>query len=196
METPEQKEQLGKLVTTLYQECGVFVEPLWPKVLVRVLPREQQKGHIILPDNKQNKPTLEGVVLKTYKPFYQKIFLSEAQWVKDDPDPEARYVQKVECSLVSGDHVLFPHIEYGVVPVWPLDDGRGDYRMIPENIVVGKLEYYREKPLDWLEKLIERCKVTDGRRPAWLDEHHLAQHILQNADVVRKDLTSLTMSGV
>ena len=44
--------------------------PLFARVLVRVLPREEKLRGIWVPDNKQNKPTWEGVVIKTYKPFY------------------------------------------------------------------------------------------------------------------------------
>lgn len=189
METTEQKELLRVLVTKLYQECGVEVEPLYPKMLIRILPREQKRGEIWLPEgSKQNKTTWEGVVLKVYEPFYQKIFLSEAKWVKDDQDPEARYVQKVECAYKSGDHILFPPIEFGQVPVWPLDGGVGDYRMIPENIVVGRLEYTRETTKEWLLELFDDEELHQNTDA-------LIEKLLTYTDVIRKDISSKTLSG-
>lgn len=191
---PEQKELLRILISRLYRECGVEVEPMYPKVLVRVLPREQQtKGGIILPEGaKQNKPVLEGVVLKTYKPFFQKIYLADADWVREDPAPEVKYLQKAECCVKPGDHILFPHIEFGIVPVWPLDDGVGDYRMVPEPLIIGTLEYKRQDVKEWLYDLLAD---NDGGKTEdeWLD--NMVEAVLKNADVVRKDVVSLTMSG-
>jgi hypothetical protein len=187
METVEQKEKLREMVTRLYEECEVNVEPLYPKILIRVLPKEQKKGSIWLPDGKaQNKPTWEGIVLKVYKPFYRKIYLTEAFWVVDDPDPEVRYTQKAECAYQPGDHILFPHIEIGEVPVWPLDEGKGDYRMIPESIILGRLDYESESTKDWL--------VTELLQPS-MSVVHQAENVLKQADVIRKDQHSLTMSG-
>lgn len=195
METTEQKELLRILVTRLYEECGIEVSPLYPKVLIRVLPKEQKKGEIWLPEGtKQNKPTWEGIVIKVYEPFFQKIYLSEADWVKDNPDPAVRYMQRVECALKPGDHVLFPHIEYGVVPVWPLDGGVGDYRMIPESIILGKLEYERETTKKWVtELLVSKLEDWESYRPE--DGEDLAEELLKRADVIRKDGVSLTISG-
>ncbi len=185
------KEQLKELVTKLYNECGVDVEPMFPKVLLRVLPREHKAGDIWLPENKQNKPTLEGVVLKTYKPFMQKVWVKDITWRKADwkTDEEASYWQKVESAVQAGDHVLFPHIEYGIVPVWPLDGGLGEYRMVPEDVLTAKLTYPLEHKEDWLAQILWEAN----------DESHenidVAKFILNKADVVRKDLGSLTTSG-
>jgi hypothetical protein len=182
VDKPEQKELLRVFVTKLYEECGVDVEPLFPKLLIRVLPKEQKKGSIWLPDGKvQNKPNWEGVVLKVYRPFYQKIYLSDVHWVSDDPEPEVRYTQKVECQYQPGDHILFPHIEYGQVPIYPLDGGVGDYRMIPENIIVGKLQYQSQTVEDWLADELQ--------------SYEAARELLKNADVIRKDIVPLTTSG-
>jgi hypothetical protein len=188
METTEQKELLKVLVTRLYQECGVEIEPLYPKVLVRVLPREQAtRGGIILPDGaKQNKPVMEGVVLKTYKPFFQKVYVESISWRKDDWDQEATYRQLVKCELQPGDHIIFPHMEFGITPVWPLDDGVGEYRLVPEPVVFGKLEYQTQDMRVWLSLQLARTQMSSL---------HQAEHILKVADVIRKDIASLTVSG-
>lgn len=181
METLEQREQLRKLVTELYEQAGVENIPLFPRILIRVLPRNQRVGSIYLPDEgKQNKPTWEGVVIRTYEPFYQKVYLSDVTWVRDDPDPEVRYVQKCESDLKPGDHVLFPHIEYGITPV-NLDGGRGDYRCVPEHLILARVEHKDENVREWLIRLLGNAAMAD--------------YVLEHADVVRRDLISQTISG-
>jgi hypothetical protein len=200
IETVEQKVRLHQAVHELYERCDVTVEPLFPKILVRVLPREQKIGSIWLPDKKQNKPVWEGVVLKVYKPFYQKIYLSEADWVADDPDPEIRYTQKVECALQPGDHVLFPHIEFGIVPT-PMDEGRGDYRCVPEHVILCTLDYHRETRKEWLTKLLNEAMAhaADRDEPEYADTKKgpalMAEYIIEHADIVRRDIPPLTISG-
>jgi len=191
VETAEQRLKLSQMVTDLYENAGVDTEPMFPKILVRVLPREQKVGSIYLPDGQQNKPVWEGIVIRTYKPFYQKIYLTDAHWVKDDPNPEVRYTQKVECELKPGDHVLFPHIEYGITPV-TIDGGKGEYRCVPEQHILAKVNHFQEKTHGWLRRLIE-----DDCDLALSDDEmdDLVDLILENADVVRRDITSVTMSG-
>lgn len=195
METVEQKAKLSAVVTELYESAGRETWPLFPKVLVRVLPRTQKVGGIYLPDEgKQNKPAWEGVVIRTYKPFYQKIYLSDARWVKDDPDPEARYVQKVECELKPGDHVMFPFMDYGITPV-DLDGGKGEYRCVPEHLIMAKVEYERENVHKWLENLL--LGAFEATEKIDRQDHRMimAEYILKHADVVRRDLESVTISG-
>lgn len=188
METTKQKAELRELVTRLYQECGVMVVPTKPKVLVRVLPKEQKLGSLWLPDGKnQNKPTWEGIVLAVYEPYFQKVYIEDVDWVPGQPDPEVAYTQKVECEVQPGDHVLFPHIEYGVVPVWPLDGGVGDYRLIPEGIIMSTVEYAETSKRDWLLYLLD---PNDSDFP-----EHVVDKILENADIIRKDVKPVILSG-
>ena len=186
METVEQKVKLGKMVTDLYEQAGVETIPLFPKILLRVLPKEQKVGSIYLPEgSKQNKPTWEGVVIRVYEPFFQKVYLSEVSWVRDDPDPVLRYVQKCESELKPGDHVLFPHIEYGITPI-SLDGGRGDYRCVPEHLIMARVNYRKETTREWLREFIGSSELAVPE---------LVDTLLQNADVIRRDVVSLTISG-
>jgi hypothetical protein len=188
MDTPKQREELRDMVTKLYQECGMEVQPLYPKILVRVLPREQKLGSVWLPDSKQNKPTWEGIVIKTYKPFMRRVYLEDVDWVADNPEPEVKYSQMVRSDLKPGDHVLFPHIEFGILPVDVLDSGKGDYRLVPEGVMLCTLNYTQKTMLQWLTELIP-LSSEDGLA----DE--VASEILLNADVIRKDIAPLTTSG-
>lgn len=108
-------------MNTLAQEiwndtCPGF-RPNYPWVVVRVLPKEQKRGDIILPDIDQNKTIHEGIVLATWRPFKRNI--------KPRIEPEAveraralgsdwvlRHLsleEQLTSDLVPGDHVIFPH---------------------------------------------------------------------------------------
>lgn len=153
------KDKLQKLVTELYQECGQEICPLFPKVLVRLLPRgTETSGGIILPDESkyQNKPTHEAVVLKVYKPFFRRVWIEDLNWNTEGWDEDAKYMQKVECAVKPGDHILFPFAEFGITPVWPLDEGVGEYRLVPEQHITAVVEY-DERP----EELVS--VTTSGR---------------------------------
>jgi co-chaperonin GroES (HSP10) len=185
-------EELRKLVTKLYKEAGVEVEPLYPRVLVRVLPREQEtKSGIWLPDRQQNKPALEGVVLKTYKPFWKLFEITKREELKK-VGYEALEIKKewIEAQVKPGDHVVFPSIEFNITPVMPLDAGVGDYRLIPEEHLIAVLEYKKETTRKWLFKIL----ADHGSiRIEEIDEQ--VDAVLEKAEVIRKDLKSLTVSG-
>src|SRR5262252_1392741 len=89
-------------------------QPLYPWVFVRVLQKEQTVGKIVRVEGpKQNKPTQEGVVLKTWLPT-TKIF-------KGKP-------VEVYSQLRQGQHVVFPH--WAGLPVVGFDDKH--YRIVKE----------------------------------------------------------------
>lgn len=145
------KEQISHLVSKLYVECDRFVEPLHPNILVRLLPRAiQTAGGLYLPE-KQNKTVIEAVVLNTYR--------------------ERRvYGYNAKSGLFVGDHVIMPH--FVGAPVVPLDGGTGEYRLVKENEIIGRLDYQsreeflRELTLDICdpknsaEKLLAKYYIT------------------------------------
>ncbi len=199
-----------EVVAKEFQERNVEVDPLYPRVLVRVLPKEQtSRGGIVLTDHEQNKPVHEGIVLRVYRPFWQKIRRKMADWeIESSPDvyigPD-REVEKIwkECAVQPGDHVLFPHMAFGITPVWPLDDGKGDFRLVEEGQILGRLDYQQESPEEWIAKLLDdfaESTIANDLEEIWAEEngitdgHLLAQKILQNADVIRKR-EAKTLSG-
>jgi hypothetical protein len=194
-------EELQKMVMDLYQQAGVAIDPKFPRVLVRVLPREQQtKGGIILPDGynstTQNKPVLEAIVLKTYEPFWQNAHRAD-EWSKMrskqvvlDEHNKVKAIWQ-ESGVVPGDHVIFPHMAFGIMPVWPLDDGKGDYRLVPEGEILGTLKYYKQQTREWLAHVINEEAATLPRDL----RDGIITGLLLNADVIRKDVAPVTLSG-
>lgn len=61
------EKQLAKLCQELYEEGEQRFYPMYPWILVRVLPKETKIGSLWLPDTQQNKPIYEGIVLETWK---------------------------------------------------------------------------------------------------------------------------------
>jgi hypothetical protein len=186
-------DALKELVAKEFEERHIEMEPLYPRILVRVLPKPQQKNGIILPDNDQNKPTHEGVVLRVYKPFWQTWRKVKEKWEYDatpytleDADGDITKIWK-ESPVQPGDHILFPHIDYGITPVWPLDDGKGEFRLVPEGLILGRLNYQIDSTSDWLVTMLD-LNMED------MDPEELAELIFQDADVVRH-LEAKTISG-
>lgn len=172
-----------------YKGKKIEVQPCFPNILVRVLDKDQTQGGIILPNIKQNKPVAEAVVIKVYEPFWAaRAKLSRAYadrslipsedslaLLTDDED-KVKWVWK-ESAAQPGDHVLIPHIGFGITPVWPLDDGKGDFKFVQEGLIFGKVTYEDEHIEDWLRNL---CASTGSKAI-----EDFVDIILKNADVIR-----------
>jgi co-chaperonin GroES (HSP10) len=191
-------DELKEIVTRLYQGKGIVVHPTYPRVLVRVLPKEQEtKDGLILTDYQQNKPTHEAIVLEVYKPFWKTLVKSDREtWERSRPNNLVQLLENgevetekvwIESPVKIGDHILFPHMALGIIPVWPLDDGRGEYRLIPDEHILGTVEYEKTPTKEWLIELIS--PYLDHPVP------DVAGMILERATVVRTDFPSKTISG-
>jgi len=171
VETSRSREEvLQQIVTTLYQEERAVVIPLHPWILIRVLPKETEtSAGIVLPD-KQNKPVWEGIVLATYRQRYGQA----------DGGETVLLCPQVEV----GDHVLFPH--YEGMPAPPLDEKK--YRLIKEETIHAVLEYGMMVSVSGrLYDLVCRAHLIPSQT---------VESILNQFDVVPKDVHALTQSGV
>lgn len=136
LETKE--ELLSRVCQEIYDECEQRMRPMYPWVLVRVLPKEHKIGGIWLPENQQNKPIYEGIVLET--------------WQKAGKQSEFKV----------GDRIAFPSFEGAPHPY--LDDKM--YRLVRE--VVNHKDYPNCGIYGWIEydgdKKIKRelRKLMDG----------------------------------
>jgi hypothetical protein len=131
---------------------------------------------------KQNKILIEGVVLAVYKPFWQRHFVADGRGdllMDKLTFPDMKEVKAVwrEAGVQIGDHVVWAHHEGA--PVTPLTD---EYRLINEDVIQGRLDYQsKDASLEWMANVLQ----NGGRA-----------ELLEKAFVVRKDMFSLTLSGV
>lgn len=122
------EQRLAKLCQEIYEEGEQRITPMYPWVLVRVLPKETKIGSIFTPDKAQNKPIYEGIVLST--------------WV-DHYDIESDILQ--HSSFDVGDRIAFPSFEG--MPVSFLDDNL--YRLVRE--VVNYKDYPNCGVYGWID---------------------------------------------
>ncbi len=119
---------LVEMVIKEYEDLKVNFQPLYPAILVRVLPKEHMQGGLWLPDTKQNKPVYEGIVLRVYPP--KRIQLDNGKWITMD------------SGLEIGQHILFPHWSGEQVP-WLRDAlksttaDKEEYRIIPARALLS-----------------------------------------------------------
>lgn len=106
----EMEMKLADLSARIYEEGGRKFKPLYPWVLVRLLPKEQKVGEIWMPE-KQEKTLYEGIVLEIY-PVTTKLIKNKAI--------------TYECPVLLGDRICFPHFEGLPIKGW--DDKY--YRMV------------------------------------------------------------------
>lgn len=159
--------QLAQMCEDIYllNMKGKRIQPLPPKIIVRVLPKEHRTSSgIILPGNVQNKPVYEGIVLETWKSY------EETRRVKEDGGYSDIYIQH-KCSVKIGDRVLFAHFEGQ-----PLSDYLDEkyYRVIRDDVVFGTLNYEGDASIvEEMKKLMQKFSsittsgTTDPRAPAW-----------------------------
>lgn len=173
------KEKFDELAQRLYQEHERRVQPKYPWILVRVLPREHQKGSIILTE-KQQKIVEEGVVLETWPSFWS---MEERKRIDGEFFTVRR---KIECDVAVGDHVLFPH--YEGMPVGALLDEK-QYRFVRTSNyqdarceVMGKWEYDPEPVAAKLADVIGQGTTVED--------------LLDQFYVIPKDMNARTISGV
>lgn len=140
MEAPK-LDPLTDLRLKIAEEYTRKVKPLYPRIVIRVLGGELMSERIIIPDgpgmSKQNRPVYEGVVLEVFEPTYREIDKKQVLF---------------KPSVQPGDHVIFPH--------WSGDqkglrEREGAVRYIPDNEIIGVVEYKRKKGT-------ERAVTTSG----------------------------------
>jgi co-chaperonin GroES (HSP10) len=168
------------------------LQPLYPAVLVRVLPKEtiSRSGLIYLPDEKVNKPIFEGIVLRTWK--------DKTVHVKDKP-------YRMTCPVSAGDHILFPHWSGEAVPMLPDSTNRlsfEEYRLIPAKDlfsntgsrdageILGTLQSAKEGATTLIHSILIDVRLGMVNVPEALDK------LKENFELMRKIKEPITTSGV
>lgn len=183
---------LAELALEEFHKRSVNFQPLYPAVLVRVLPKEKvsDSGLIYLPDEKVNKPIYEGIVLRTYLPHTM-------VW-------KGKHIT-LTSGLEVGDHVLFPH--WSGEPVPGLHDesntlANEEYRLIPAKSflgsagiqeageILGTLTYEKESVRDKLKALVTQTAMVDDNNSDLFFDRLFAEF-----DILVKVKASRTHSG-
>jgi co-chaperonin GroES (HSP10) len=110
----ELQQQLADLCINIYLSGGERFIPLQPFILVRVLPKDMvSEGGIVLPNERQNKPVHEGIVLETYRPYEEEVVLTEKWTDKRGNECSEEYIGILhrECPLQVGQRIAYPHYE-------------------------------------------------------------------------------------
>lgn len=195
-----EKASLAALAIQEFHTRNVNFVPLYPAVLIRVLPkRKVLSTGIILTDAANHKPLYEGIVLRVYAPRTVKVNNKQVL---------------LESDLEVGDHILFPHWSGESVP-WlnnqlasNSDRQDDEYRLIPSrgalslagNKEVGepflKLNYEKESVQDKFRKILDEMSVEDHAPTAGEANWELFEKKLREEfDIIPKVKSSKMTSG-
>ena len=202
----ELDKKLVEAVLEEYKALGIGFEPLYPTILVRVLPKEHMThGGLWLPDTKQNKPIYEGIVLSIYPP--KRFQTDSGKWLT------------MTSGLYIGDHICFPHWSGEPVP-WlrdilsAKDIHDEEYRLIPARGLLSLagmqdsgepyliLNYIKDTVDSKLRLILQDIYDEgwgDGREPGSEDKsffENKIQQIKKEFDIIVKVKASKTVSGV
>lgn len=179
---------VGKFARELADRVAPTITLKYPWVLVRVLPRENKVGSIVIPGSAQgigqNKPVHEGIVLHTWKPWVK-------QWTKNG---EA-YLHHVKPSVKLGDHVLFHH--WAGQELYGFD--KQEFRVVRSDDWSETVDGGILAVLDYNETDNTR-KVLADMVEEWFNAYatistDLADQIEERFQLIDKTKTSITLSG-
>jgi len=165
----ELEMQLDKLLQQLNGMYRAF-EPLFPWVLVRVLPKSQKVGTIWTPE-KQNKVQHEGIVLATWRPC------TASAW----KGSELKY----------GERVLFAHFAGLPIPNYPTDQYRivkeCNWQKDQEGGIYAKVDSPTQDPKDTLVKMIHS---------SYGNPFVAVEDITKRYELIDRTIGSVTLSGI
>lgn len=194
----EYKEELNRRVNSFVEDhedkVNKVINPTPHRVLVFVLPKEHRyKQHIILPDQKQNKPVYEGIVIRTFKPYWRQLKKSYVD--RSNPVDHKEWDESVlvEAKVSVGDHIVFPH--YVGIPVPFMDYDTHKFRLIVDDEVAGVVEYPRQIKEEIVEALTisyENLDLTDTKAVV----EDMTRKLMDKFVISLRDEWSRTTSGV
>jgi hypothetical protein len=161
------EKELDRFALEMYQQAEKIIEPIYPWILVRIMPKELKVGSIILPE-KQNRIFYEGIVLRTWTPFWRH-YSGDLKFDEDKGSGTWVANKRVwmKSAVEVGDRVIFMHFEGQPYPY--LDELH--YRMIhevethPNGGIWGKLHLREDEGLkEKLDKLFKNksCVSVSG----------------------------------
>lgn len=187
------QEKLQAIVNEEYsQKPNRLLTLLYPWVMVRVLPKEENLGLIIVPEKSQHKPMYEAIVLKTWQP----------RWVVERDEADDPVSRWITSSLEPGDHIIYPHFDGVPIPgvsdpSFSLEASKHGIILIREFIwdakggVPAKIHVQRMPIRQELEEhLFGAASMTS------LAAHNLAASLLEHYDIIPKNQKLMTRHAV
>ena len=104
-----------------YRQGNVQLTPMYPGILIRLLPKPAFMGMLYIPEDARNKPMYEAVVIATYAP-------------REVPFRGSQI--RVESDLKPGDHIVFPYWSGQPIPGLSEDE----YRVIPDRNLFNQMK--------------------------------------------------------
>lgn len=151
------EEQLRKTVLEIYEKSkgARRFTPLYPWLLVRVLPKLQEvAGNLVLPQT-QNKVMYEGIVLATWQAHIRRMWHKPNGLLLDKPSGHGKFVEvEMHSNYSVGDRIIFPHFEGQPYELLTGEDKQ--YRLVREVVdldnnprcgTYGKIDYLGDKDL-------------------------------------------------
>ena len=187
------KAEMTEWVERVYKATEREIQPMPPFIFIRTLPRSTiSSGGIYMPD-KQNKPNIEAVVLKVYEPYWEVV---ESR-TREDGKTEDISVWN-ECDVEVGDHIILPH--HVGLPDSFLD--AKEYRLIREDDAIARLHYWEKGTLREMVLETVRGSIMKPRSLGHSTDSagtmfgQAVDAILENFDIIPKEMASKTLSGV
>lgn len=169
----------------VYELCDRQFAPMFPWVFVRVLPKDNKQGSIIIPGFDQNKTIHEGIVLATWKPWVKVV----DKYHKDKGVIQERVSYRSELS--AGDHVLFLH--WAGAPIAGFSDKH--YRVVKESEWSSSQEGGIFATVDYSDKEKREAKLLDTVLTAPAVRRALEEEIRNRYMLLDYDQHSVTLSG-
>lgn len=186
----EKQDVLQTYVDEYYKDAVMRIRPVYPYILVRLLPRAHKVGSLFVPETSK-KIMHEGIVLETFRPFWQRLrsqALEEKELLIQPPAEVGAHILFEWFEGVPVEHTLFKTAyvqsqKYVLVAASPVGGGRNGVLAVVENSTD-------------IEKALEQLLADDLELDNAPTNNELAKSILENFLVTPKDQTSVTRSGV
>jgi len=170
MSLTQNRDRLQEVIDDIYEDKKkLTLRPMFPYILVRVLPRHRMHGSIYLPQD-NNKVLLEGVVLAAFKPFWRRVKPQGREDFLVLEEPEVRRGDIVLFQSFEGipvEHVIFglpffKNKDYMLVSADPVGNGRNGLIAVLEGIPDVEEELTKTIKQHLLQRVVRAKQIVEA----------------------------------